>query len=145
MPAARKQKGGKVRYSDLAGIDKLDARFCLIPDFTGLKRFTKFSAVKQWTGMEQKAIVQQIMPVLAPLLAPNHANVLDFCRALVDFILMAQYRSHDDATLKYLDQALMRINVYKKTLRDWQRSGNNLEGRFDFPKFHVMSHYPNHV
>ena len=71
--------------------------------------------------------------------------MLDFCRALVDFILMAQYCSHDNVTLKYLDQALMRINVYKKALWNWRRSEKNPERRFDFCKFHGMLHYSDHV
>ncbi|MCJ1470389.1 hypothetical protein MMC07_009034 [Pseudocyphellaria aurata] len=85
------------------------------------------------------------MPMLAPLLAPKFPHVLDFCRVLVDFILIAQYRSHDNTTLSYLDQALMRINVYKESLRDIRRTDGNVKGRFDFPKFHVMLHYSDHV
>ena len=116
----RKPKNGssKATYSQLSGIEKLDERFRQIPDFTGLKQFTKFSAVKQWTGVEQKAIVRQIMPVLAPLFKDSkQSDVLDFCRALVNFILIAQYCSHDNTTLEYLDQALMKINVYKKAFQ----------------------------
>ncbi|MCJ1466076.1 hypothetical protein MMC07_004695 [Pseudocyphellaria aurata] len=85
------------------------------------------------------------MPVLASLLAPKFPHVLDFCQAFVDFILIAQYCSHDDTTLSYLDQALMRINVYKEGFQDIRRTDGNVEKRFDFPKFHVMSHYSDHV
>ena len=144
----RKPKNGssKATYSQLSGIEKLDKRFYQVSDFTGLKRFTKFSALKQWTGVEQKAIVRQIMPVLAPLSRDfKQSDVLDFCWALVDFILIAQYCSHDDTALGYLDQALMRINVYKEAFQSCWRSKENLRGQFDFPKFHVMSHYFDHV
>ena len=57
MPAACKQKSDKVKYLNLSGIDKLDVHFRQISDFISLKRFTKFFAVKQWTGVEQKAII----------------------------------------------------------------------------------------
>ena len=57
VPAARKRKGVKPSYLDLSGADKLDVRFHQVTDFTGLKHFKKFSAVKQWTGVEQKALV----------------------------------------------------------------------------------------
>ena len=110
-----KNGSSKATYSQLSGIEKLDERFRQVPDFTGLKRFTKFSAMKQWTGVEQKAIVRQVMSVLALLFKDSkQSDVLDFCQALVDFILIAQYCSHDNTTLEYLDQALMRINVYKE-------------------------------
>ena len=138
MQAARKQTGGGVSYSELSGLNKLDAHFRRVPDFTGLKQFTRFSAVKQWTGVEQKAIVRQIMPVLAPLLAPKHPHMLDFYWAFVNFILIAQYCSHDATTLGYLDQALERINVYKEALRSYWATLTNVEGRFNFPKFHTM-------
>ena len=140
------KNGSKATYSQLSGMEKLDKRFRQVPDFTGIKRFTNFSAVKQWTGVEQKAIVQQIMPVLAPLFKDcKQSDVLDFCRALVDFILIAQYCSHNDTTLGYLDQALMRINVYKKTFQSCRTSKRNPQRQFDFPKFHVMLHYSDHV
>ena len=116
VPAARKQKSVKPSYLDFSDADKLDVHFHRVTDFTGLKHFKKFSAIKQWTGIEQKALVQQIIPVLAPLLPSSCAHVLDFCRALVDFVLIAQYHSHDKTTLEYLSQALMKINVYKKAI-----------------------------
>ena len=56
------------------------------------------------------------MPVLALLLALKHANMLDFCWAFIDFILITQYYSPDNATLKYLDQMLIKINMYKEAL-----------------------------
>ena len=34
-------------------------------------------------------------------------------RAIVDFILLAQYKTHDDETLRYLEQALYRIDKTK--------------------------------
>ena len=37
MPIARKQKTGQISYSDLSSIEKLDARFCRVPNFTDLK------------------------------------------------------------------------------------------------------------
>ena len=85
------------------------------------------------------------MPVLALLLAPEYLDVLDFCRTFVDFILIAQYCSYDNTTLGYLDQALMRINVYKKVFWANQCSNSNIERRFNFPKYHVMLQYSDHI
>ena len=88
IPAAWKQKNVKPSYLDLSDADKLDVRFHQVTDFTNLKHFKKFSAIKQWTGVEQKALVQQIMTILAPLLPFSCAHILDFCWAFIDFVLI---------------------------------------------------------
>ncbi len=59
---------------------------------------------------------------------------------------MAQYKSHTDETLRYMGYALYRINQTKRAFRNaWRtdtriRGGKN--GHFNFPKWYVMSHYP---
>jgi hypothetical protein len=59
-------------------------RLKCVTAFTGLKRFNKFSDVKQWTGIEQSAIVRQIIPVITPLLISKWSHALDFIRGKVD-------------------------------------------------------------
>ena len=85
-----------------------------MPPFTGLKRFSHFSEVKQWTGVEQKAIIRQLIPVIAPLLTTKEPGAMHCARAIVDFILLTQYKTHDDETLRYLEQALYRIDKTKE-------------------------------
>ena len=63
-------------------------------------------------------------------------------RAIVDFILMAQYKTHDDETLRYMEQALYRIDKMKvafKALRLIDKLTN--EGYFNFLKFYVITYY----
>ena len=68
MPAARKRKGVSRTIIEASGLDRLDKRFRIVFPFTGLKTFPSFAEVKQWTGVEQKAITRQIIPVIIPLL-----------------------------------------------------------------------------
>jgi hypothetical protein len=142
MSTARKWKDEALTSSDLFDLDCLDARFRKISKFTNLKRFSNFSNVKQWTSNEQKTIVRQIISMITSLLIKKWSNVLKFFRVLFDFILMTQYRFHDDNILFYLDHALYRINAFKHEFRDLRSQNKNIEeDHFNFLKFHVMSHY----
>jgi hypothetical protein len=69
LPAVRKRKRQGRTIKESSGSIQLDERFWCVPPFTGLKRFSCFSEVKQWTGVEQRAIIRQLIPVLAPLLS----------------------------------------------------------------------------
>ena len=68
MPAARKRKGVSKIIIEVSGLDRLDKRFRMVFSFTDLRIFPSFAEVKQWTGVEQKAITRQIIPVVTPLL-----------------------------------------------------------------------------
>jgi hypothetical protein len=142
LPAVRKRKRQGRTIKESSGIMQLDERFRCVPPFTGLKRFRCFSQVKQWTGVEQKAIIRQLISVIAPLLSSKEPGAIHCARAIVDFILIAQYKTHNDETLRYLDHALYRIDKTKvvfKALRPVDKATG--EGHFNFPKFHIMTHY----
>jgi hypothetical protein len=146
IPAVRKRKGQGRTISESSGTAQLDERFRRVPPFTGLRRFHHFSHVKQWTGVEQKAILRQIIPVLAPLLTVKEPAAMHCARAFVDFILMAQYKTHDIETLRYMEQALYRIDKMKvafRAVRPLDKSTD--EGHFNFPKFHIMTHYTSFI
>ncbi len=59
---------------------------------------------------------------------------------------MAKYKSHTDETLRYIGHALYRINQTKKAFKDARQIDAMIRGGkigyFNFPKWHVMSHYP---
>ena len=59
--------------------------------------------VKQWTGVEQKAIVRQLIPILVPLLSVKELAAMHYAQAFVDFILIAQYKTHNNETLRYIE------------------------------------------
>jgi hypothetical protein len=142
FPAVRKRKRQGRTVKESSGSIQLDERFRCVPPFTGLKRFSHFSEVKQWTGVEQKAIIRQLIPVIAPLLTTKEPGAMHCARAIVDFILLAQYKTHDDETLRYLEQALYRIDKTKVAFQKLRPIDKiTEEGHFNFPKFHIMTHY----
>jgi hypothetical protein len=142
LPAVRKRKRQGRTINESSGSIQLDECFQCVPAFTGLKRFSRFSNVKQWTGVEQKAIIRQLIPVIAPLLSMKEPGAMHYARAIVDFILLAQYKTHDDETLEYLDHAIYRIDRIKAVFKQFRVVDKATdEGHFNFLKFHVMTHY----
>ena len=67
-------------------------------------------------------------------------------RAVMDFVMLAMYSSHDEHTLSYMNAALNRLNKLKKVFAK-SRPINNESGEhhFNMPKFHVMTHYENFI
>jgi Plavaka transposase len=137
----KRDSDGKIALQDAGVSDQLDHRFRSVPQYPCLKVFSNFSCVKQWTGVEQKAIARQLVPVIAPLLlnGPDKAMIV-YARAVIDFWILAQYRSHDDNTLKYMEHAISQMDKLKWAFRKYRH-----DGHFNFPKFHVITHYPEFI
>ncbi len=67
---------------------------------------------------------------------------MNFIKALINFILIIQYRFHDDLILIYLQHVLYRLNIYKKIFRQSRLIVHEIEeNNFNFFKFHVITHY----
>jgi hypothetical protein len=146
LPAVRKRKRQSRTIKESSGSVQLDERFRCVPPFTGLKRFACFSKVKQWTGVEQRAMIRQLIPVIAPLLSTKVPGAMHCARAIIDFILLAQYKTHNDETLRYLDHALYRIDKTKVVFKQFRPVDKvTAEGHFNFPKFHAMTHYTSFI
>jgi len=142
----KSNRDGRKKGSTKAAVrDIIDKRFAIVPPYKNMRIFKHLSTVTQWTGKEQKSILRQVLPVYAPLLLEIGAtDALRFLRAVVDFILLAMYKSHDDDTLRFMALALFRMNQYKEAFRPYRTpktDGADGEGHFNFPKFHAMSHY----
>ena len=122
---------------------QLDHRFAQVPPFHEMKLFSWFSQVKQWTGNEHKAMVKQLVPVLAPLLKTGAGPAALHCtQAILDFVMLASYTSHDKQTLGYMTAALERVDKLKSVFKNSRPFNKETEERhFNFPKLHVMSHY----
>ena len=90
--------------TEAEAMHKLNRRFQAVSVFSEVKHFTSFSNITQWSGDEQKAFVKQLISVVTPLLSSHPA--LQYARAVVDFVLIAQYTTHDEETLKYMKQAI---------------------------------------
>jgi hypothetical protein len=132
--------------TSLFKIDKLNARFQAIFVFTNLKIFFKFFEIKQWIDEEQKIIIKQIISIITSLMIEKWFRVIDFIKILVDCILIAQFKFHNESTLKYLSHAIFQINAFKKIFRQsWLIEHNIKKNHFNFSKFHVLSHYVNNI
>ena len=145
-PSTSKSNSRSIVASKQMVANIIDKRFAVVPSYAGMRIFKQLSSVKQWTGKEAKSILRQMVPVFTPLLADVGAmDAIRFIRAMVDFMLLAMYKSHDDETLRYMTLALHRMNSYKEIFRDYRRTKRDLdmssEGDFNFPKFHAMTHY----
>ncbi|KAH5340194.1 hypothetical protein HBI33_247100 [Parastagonospora nodorum] len=86
-----------------------------------------------FTGTEQKAIIQQLIAVVSPLFISKAPFALHFIRAVCDLVTLAQYKSHDEDTLAYIQGALERMNVFKEEFRVYQRTLGE-EKNFNYPK-----------
>ena len=72
-----------------------------------------YREVTQWQGKEMQNLGRCLLGVLAVALPqPDSTQVIPFkralvcVRALVDFNMMAQYRSHTDETMAYMEDYL---------------------------------------
>lgn len=114
---------------------QLDLRFRQVPSFVGLKRFRKFSAVSQWIGSEQKQIVRQLIPVVTPLLDKACPAALHCARAILNFVVIAQYNFHVEDTLSYMGNALYRIDKLKMVFKNYRpQDKKTREGHFNILK-----------
>ncbi|KAH6448084.1 hypothetical protein HBI57_206090 [Parastagonospora nodorum] len=59
---------------------------------------------------KQKAIIQQLVAIVSPLFVLKAPFALHFIHAVCDLVTLAQYKSHDEDTLAYIQGALERMN-----------------------------------
>jgi len=125
----------------------IDHAFAAVPSYSKVRVFKHLSSRTQWTGREQKSMLRQVLLVFTPILHEIvEPDAIRFLRAVVDFILLALYKSYDDNTLQYMTLALFRMNQFKEVFRRFclkKVLANKCEdvGHFNFPKWHAMVHY----
>ena len=119
----------------------INERFRSIPAYPGLKVFSHFYKVKQWTGDEQKAIIRQMVPVFTPFFFKTKQAALLCLHAILNFIVLAMYVSHTDETLGYIDAALANVDLLKAVFKNARPKDRVTgQGHFNFPKFHAITH-----
>jgi len=75
----------------------------------------------EWEGDEGDElvpawIVTQSLRGGSPPRSPIFNCPIDCTRTLFEFFMYAQYKSHDDATLSYMEDALHRFHTFKDVL-----------------------------
>ena len=113
---------------------ELDRRICCLPPALGVRHFKNgISALLQISGTERKNMGKILLGCVADEL---DARAVTACRAILDFIYLAQYPTHDDETLGYMDNALAMWRQNKTYFVDV-----GIREDFNIPKFHSLCHY----
>jgi hypothetical protein len=122
----------KYKMTIKAAQAELDRRFQQMLPWPGLKPFNKgISAVKTWQGHEQRDMMRVYLGVINGLVDDE---IMWAVRFLIQFIMVAEYKSHSDATLRYMEKYLKGFYDRKSLLvpdkEDWK-----------IPKLHAITHY----
>jgi hypothetical protein len=113
----------------------LDRFLRLFPPACNVRIFKDgFGPLSQITGPEYKDMAQLLLGAL--VVASVDDDVIYAARALLDFLYIAQYSSHNDSTLGYLDEAL---NLWHQSKDVFVAKGVRQD--FAIPKYHSMEHY----
>ncbi|KAF8905579.1 hypothetical protein CPB84DRAFT_1625246, partial [Gymnopilus junonius] len=116
------------------GEKKLDQRIQSLPFGNGLRHFKNgISNLSQISGSERKNMAKILLGCLVGVMA---APGIKAVKALLDFIYLAQYPTHNNETLGYLRTAL-------KEFHDNKSYFVNVKCRehLNLPKLHSLSHY----
>jgi hypothetical protein len=120
--------------SSLMDDAELDSRLSTLPPCFGLHHFKGgWSCLSQISGKERKDMACILLGCLVGKV-PSEAIVC--YRALLDFIYISQYPTHDDDSLQYLEDALNLFHEHKHVLINL-----GVREHLDIPKFHSMLHY----
>jgi hypothetical protein len=140
----------------IVGTAEFDARFMRLPPGHALRHFlhgiTKLSNV---LGNEHRQICRQLLGCMVEASNVSPA-IVRATRSLLDFLYLAQYRSHSESTLAYLQKALDEFHADKQAFlsalnedgtptkpseRRTRLTKRVLESLFQFPKLHALQHF----
>jgi hypothetical protein len=77
---------------------------------------------------------------MAPLLY-RHKGAILFIHTIIDFILLAKYKSHNKDIIEYFKAVLYQMDKTKEVFLLYWLNDKNLPN-FNIPKLHAISHYP---
>jgi Plavaka transposase len=119
---------------DLFSKEELDHHVRSLPHSFGVRHFNNgFSALSQISGTERKHMGRILLGCLVGAISKDGIKA---CKALLDFIYLAQYSTHDDLTLGYMEQALNEWNSSKSFF-----IAVGIRDDLNIPKFHSLQHY----
>lgn len=117
---------------------ELDARIRALPPCFGVRHFQNgWTALSQISGRERKEMARILLGCL--LGKVSRRVILAYC-SLLDFIYLAQYPTHNDQTLSYLQDALDTFHKHKEVLIEL-----GVRDHFNIPKIHSLTHYINSI
>ena len=120
--------------SSLMDDAELDHRVRTLPPCFGLRHFKGgWSRLSQILGKEQKDMARIL---LGCLVGKMPDEVLICYRALLDFIYIAQYPTHDDDSLRYLEDALDLFHGHKHIF--WNSAFGNTSTSLNSTPWSIM-------
>ena len=115
--------------------EEMDRRVRALPPSFGVRHFKNgITSLSQISGMERKNIAKILLGVLVGAV-PRQAILAS--RSLLDFIYLAQYPTHNDTTLGYMQEALDTFQKHKWFFVNVVGVRSDL----NIPKFHSLMHY----
>jgi hypothetical protein len=102
-------------------LNKYNAIWLSVPAYHDLTPETKsYEEVSEWDGKEMKEMSQYLLGVVtqslrggSPARCPIFNRAIQCTRELLEFYMDARYKSHDDATLSYIEVELCRFHTFK--------------------------------
>ena len=102
-------------------LDKYNAIWLSTPAWHDLTpKYKSYEEVSQWNGKEMKEMSRYLLGVVtqslrggSPAKRPIFNRAIQCTRALLEFSMYARYKSHDDATLSYMEDTLCRFHTFK--------------------------------
>lgn len=122
------------------GPSVIDARVCRMPPNHSIHLFKKgITSLSRVSGTEHRQMSSFLLGVLIDVQLPDGVSsrpLIRATRALLDFLYLAQYPVHTDATLNSLDQSLAEFHANKHVFQTLEIRNN-----FNLPKLHFLVHY----
>ncbi|KAG0639401.1 hypothetical protein HOY80DRAFT_1074395 [Tuber brumale] len=111
-------------------LQAFDAVWKNLPAYPGYCPANKeYSGVLQWTGKERRNLVRVLLPCFAATLCrlstTEHlifTQAITCVRSIIDFTLMAQYRSHTEETIQYLERYLKAFHDHKDVFKEYRKN-----------------------
>ncbi len=91
-------------------------------------------------------MLKQLIVAATPLLVHDAQETIQCARTILDFTMLAQYVSHDEETLRYMEHALYKLEKTKIAFEQHQPIDSKLyRPIFNYLKFHAISHFIQYI
>lgn len=126
------------------GPEEINARCRRMPPNHNVRHFLKgITSLSRVTGQEHDQMCRILLGLIidVPLEGGmSNTRLIRAVRTLLDFLYLAQYPVHTDATLELLEDALQRFHNNKDIFIDL-----GLRDSFNLPKLHFAQHYIDYI
>jgi hypothetical protein len=107
-----------------AQLDKYNAIWLSVPPYQDLTPNNRsYEEVSEWNGKEMKEMSRNLVGVVTqsvrggcPAQRPIFNRPIECTQALLELYMYAQYKSHDDATLSYMEDTWHHVHTFKDVL-----------------------------